>query len=175
MEQSPSSEANRSSANREIPQILWNPNVHYRIHKCPTTDPIQSQNNPVHAFPSHVLNVQFKIILSSLPRSSKWSFPSGHSTENLYALLLLPLSATCPTHPILLDSTNQENVRKLFQATKQRDRRTRRLLPVLPIAREYFSRYLEGFLCGISHFLCTYFTICRKTSNDVVRNPASDR
>jgi hypothetical protein len=43
MERSPSSEANSHSASQEIPRLLWNLKIHYRVHNSPSLDPI-----PIH-------------------------------------------------------------------------------------------------------------------------------
>jgi hypothetical protein len=62
MQQSTSREANRFSASQEIPCILWNTKIHYRIYKCPTPVPILSQINPVQASQFHFLKIHVSIM-----------------------------------------------------------------------------------------------------------------
>jgi hypothetical protein len=87
-QQNHSWEANESSASQEIPRIVWNPKVHYRIHKSPP--PVLSQINPSpyrHLFPKN----QFLILSSHL----RLGLPSSSCSDNRVPVITNDASSGC--------------------------------------------------------------------------------
>ena len=85
MEQSTSGEANRFSANQDILRVLWNPKVHYHIHKSPPRVPVLKH------LTSPCLHPLLEINLNVIPFKA-WCFqmvclPQISSPKPVYAFL----------------------------------------------------------------------------------------
>jgi len=70
MEQSPYSEANSHSASQEIPRLLWNSKVHYRVHMIQSLTPLHfllrkgsSRNSGCSADTLFVLVISCKVLV----------------------------------------------------------------------------------------------------------------
>jgi len=96
MKQNSCREVHSFSAIQEIPSILRNQKVHFRVQNRSPLVPILNQLNLVRTHPSNLFKIYFNIILPSTPTSSEWSFPSGFWTQTLYANIYFSL--TCQFH-----------------------------------------------------------------------------
>jgi hypothetical protein len=101
MELSPSWEAANCATTQELPSVLLNPMVHYRVHKSPPLVPILRQIKPVYNTPSYLSKLHFNIDHPPMSWSSQGSLSFWISHQYSICIALLPHS--CPAHLILLD------------------------------------------------------------------------
>ena len=117
MQQSPSWKANRLSASQEIPRILCNPKVHYRIHKCPPPVPILSQLDPAHSSPQPTFWRSILILSSHLSLVLPCGlFPSVFATKTLNTPLLSTVRTICPIHLTLLDIITRRTLGEQYRS-----------------------------------------------------------
>jgi hypothetical protein len=72
MELSASWEAANCAASQELPSVLWNPKVHYRLHKSPPPVLILSQIDPNPTIRSYLSKIHFNIVHPPTSWSSQW-------------------------------------------------------------------------------------------------------
>jgi hypothetical protein len=90
-------EAANCAATQELTNILWNPKVHYRVHKSPPLVTILSQNDPVHTTPSYLRSIltpstHLRLVL-----------PNGLLPSDIPTKIFSPIRATICAHLIFLN------------------------------------------------------------------------
>jgi hypothetical protein len=60
----------------EIPRILWNPKVHYSVHKSPLPVTVLSPMNTIHIPKTYFPKIHTNVVLQSTPMSCQWSPPN---------------------------------------------------------------------------------------------------
>ena len=99
VEQSSSWEANRSSANQEIPPHCMEHEGSILHSKAPATCPCPDEYQFSPCPQSHFLKIHFNIILPSMPRSSKWSLSLRLPHQNPVHTSPLPHTRHMPRPP----------------------------------------------------------------------------
>jgi hypothetical protein len=75
-----------SSASQEIPRILWNTNVHYRVHNSPSLVPTLCQTNPVHSIPRYLFTINLSSCILFFMYSSLFLLLSRFVWATIYCI-----------------------------------------------------------------------------------------
>jgi hypothetical protein len=94
MEQRPSSEANSHLDNKEVPHLLWNPQIYYRVHKSPTLVPILNQMNPIHSMLIYFFKIHLFYYTSIYACASVVISSIQRLGPNVYIYIIAPMRAT---------------------------------------------------------------------------------
>jgi hypothetical protein len=85
------------SAIQEMPRLLWNRKVHYRIRNSTPPVSILRQLNPIHTPKPHFPKFHFNITLPHTPRPSVWALRFRLSNQNSVRLSHLPHARYVPS------------------------------------------------------------------------------
>jgi hypothetical protein len=69
---------------------LWNPKVHYHVHKNPPLVSFLNQKNPVHNVVTSFFNTQFNILPSKPSCTITWTLPFSYSDKNAVCISQRP-------------------------------------------------------------------------------------
>jgi hypothetical protein len=114
-------QANSRPASQEIPLLLWNPKVHYRVQKSLSLIRTLSQMNPVHTFPTSFPKIHSSVILSSKPM---------YSDEILYTCHISPIRAAWPVYKLYFGMMQCGNIVPLIRFFDVAEFTTLALLPL---------------------------------------------
>ena len=170
MQHSPSWKVNWFSASQEIPRILWNTKVHYRIQTRLPTVPILSQLDPVHTPTSHFLKIQIiKLIMYFLHTLVTLSHLGPNILNTLYSntLSYVPPSMWaskfhthtkqstkyfCNLSPASISATHAPTTWMLFSTSFSTNKSRK------PLKHTFSSQHYHGKMFWLFHILLIQFS-----------------
>jgi hypothetical protein len=148
MDLSPSWAAASCGATQDFPNILWNPKVHYRVHKSPSPVCILSQIEPVNTT-QHSLSLSSILILSTHLRFGVSFLLAFPQTSYIHSASPHLCCMPCPSHPPWLNYANYANYTNYANRTRRRVQVMKLLImhisptsrQLLPLQSKYSSQH----------------------------------